>query len=151
MKQELVRTKSKISSLKREMSSIQQLHLAQQQVHAQLSAPTIISSRQEHHDHHLHPTDQPTSFSYTKENLDQQLITDMKNLSTSNNDESLSSPPFIISNTSSSTQTSNEQQTRRSPNVTPSSTHIDSSTSPSDEQLRLYLTETLQREKDSAV
>jgi hypothetical protein len=139
MKQELVRTKSKISSLKREMSSIQQLHLAQQQGHAQLSAPTIISSRQEHNHQLLHPTDQPSSFPYPK----QQIPIDIKNLSISNNDESLS-PPFTISNTSSSTQTSNEQQQ-------PSSTHIDSSTSPSDEQLRLYLTETLQREKDSDV
>ncbi|CAF0741229.1 unnamed protein product [Didymodactylos carnosus] len=39
MKQELVRTKSKISSLKREMSSIQQLHLQQQQ-HVQQQTPT---------------------------------------------------------------------------------------------------------------
>jgi len=134
MKQELVRTKSKISSLKREMSSIQQLHLAQQQVHAQLSAPTIISSQQERYQNqqHLHPTDQ------------QQLTTVIKNLSITSNDESPS--PVTISNTSSSTQTTNDQQT-----VTPPSAHMDSSTSPSDEQLRLYLTETLQREKDSDV
>ncbi len=64
MKQELVRTKSKISSLKREMSSIQQLHLAQQQVHGQLSAPTIVSPRSDshHHHHHLHPNDQSNHF-----------------------------------------------------------------------------------------
>ncbi|CAF0878516.1 unnamed protein product [Didymodactylos carnosus] len=43
MKQELVRTKSKISSLKREMSSIQQLHL-QQQHHVQ---QTSVSSQHE--------------------------------------------------------------------------------------------------------
>ena len=141
MKQELVRTKSKISSLKREMSSIQQLHLAQQQVHAQLSAPTIISPRQESYQQNHY---------YLQTN-------DIKNLSISNNDEpSLSSPPFNITNPSSSTQTpplnkyltTNDQQTRRSSSLTSSSIHIDS---PSDEQLRLYLNETLQREKDSAV
>jgi len=135
MKQELVRTKSKISSLKREMSSIQQLHLAQQQVHAQLSTPTIISPRQESYQQNHY---------YLQTN-------DIKNLSISNNDE-----PLLPSNPSSSTQTpplnkyliTNDQQTRRSTSLTSSSIHIDS---PSDEQLRLYLTETLQREKDSAV
>ncbi|CAF2828110.1 unnamed protein product [Rotaria sp. Silwood2] len=171
MKQELVRTKSKISSLKREMSSIQQLHLAQQQVHSQLSTSTIISSDQDpYHHHHLHSTNQESLspiFCYPKENLDQQnhhhhrqpITLDMKNLSISSNDEPLSSPPYVITNTSSSTQTPplskfltpNEQQTRRSTNLIPSSIHVDSSISPSDEQLRLYLTETLQREKDSAV
>jgi hypothetical protein len=155
MKQELVRTKSKISSLKREMSSIQQLHLAQQQVHAQLSAPTSISPRQDsHHHHHLHPNDQSNHF-YLQQSSS--ITDDLKNLSISNNDESsLSSPPFNITNTSSSTQTpplnkfrnTNDQHTRR---ATSSSIHVDSSTAPSDEQLRLYLTETLQREKDSAV
>jgi hypothetical protein len=147
MKQELVRTKSKISSLKREMSSIQQLHLAQQQVHAQLSAPTIISPRQE-------------SYQQNHYYLQDPITNDIKNLSITNNDESILPPsPFNITNPSSSTQTpplnkflkSNDHQTRYSTSVTPSSIHIDSSTSPSDEQLRLYLTETLQREKDSAV
>jgi hypothetical protein len=184
MKQELVRTKSKISSLKREMSSIQQLHLAQQQVHAQLSAPTIISSRQELeqlHQHHHSPSQkhlQSSIFTYTKENLDQINSHYSKNISLSNNNDSLStpvklttnpicsvqstqttsrSPPSTIiqfSNLLSSNNTSNEQQqqqTRRSSSLTPSSVHCDSSISPSDEQLRLYLTETLQREKDSAV
>ncbi|CAF4802995.1 unnamed protein product [Rotaria sp. Silwood1] len=169
MKQELVRTKSKISSLKREMSSIQQLHLAQKQVHSQLSASTIISPDQDSCHHHSHSTNQRSTspiFRYPKENLDQQnyhhrrqqITLDMNNLSISSNDEPLSSPPYTITNTS-STQTpplnkfltTNEQQTRRSTNLTPSSIHVDSSTSPSDEQLRLYLTETLQREKDSAV
>ncbi|CAF0832487.1 unnamed protein product [Adineta steineri] len=157
MKQELVRTKSKISSLKREMSSIQQLHLAQQQVHAQLSAPTIISPRQElnQQQQHLQINDQSSIFLYTKEDFDQQnyhqqITNNMKNLSTSSNDESLSPPPFLLNtNQSSSTQTlslttTNDQQTH-------CSTHIDSSISPSDEQLRLYLTETLQRERDSDV
>lgn len=167
MKQELVRTKSKISSLKREMSSIQQLHLAQQQVHAQLSAPPTMSPRQEHYQQHLNSKDQPSSsvFPCTKDKLDQQnyyqryqqLTINMKNLSTSSNDEPLSPPPFNQNtNTTSSTQTVpstllNDQQTHRLTSIIPSSTHIDSSTSPSDEQLRLYLTETLQREKDSAV
>jgi hypothetical protein len=145
MKQELVRTKSKISSLRREMSSIQQLHLAQQQVHAQLSAPTIISP-------HIHPNDQSNHYYHQ-----QTIKNDMKKLSISSNDES--PPPFNITNTSSSTQTPplnkfsipNEQQTHRSTNLTTPSIHADSTTSPSDEQLRLYLTETLQREKDSAV
>jgi hypothetical protein len=143
MKQELVRTKSKISSLKREMSSIQQLHLAQQQVHAQLSAPTIVSPRQESYQQNHY---------YLQTN-------DIKNLSISNNNESsLPSPPFNITNPSSSTQTpplnrylsANDHQIRRSTSATPA-IHVDSSTSPSDEQLRLYLAETLQREKDSAV
>ncbi len=180
MKQELVRTKSKISSLKREMSSIQQLHLAQQQVHAQLSAPTVISSRQELEQYHKTPSQthlQPSIFTYAKENCGQMNSHHhhhhhQKNLSVSSNDESLSPPVRITNPTCSvqSTQTSSrsppstiiqfsnllsslnnpvtdQQQTRRSSNVTPG----DSSISPSDEQLRLYLTETLQREKDSAV
>lgn len=172
MKQELVRTKSKISSLKREMSSIQQLHLAQQQVHSQLSASAIISSHQEpkHHRHYLHPSNPRSSspiFLYTKENLDdqnrhrrQQITLNMKDLSISSNDEPLSPPPFGVTNTSSSTQTpplkktlmpNEQQQTNRLVGSTISSTHADSATSPSDEQLRLYLTETLQREKDSDV
>jgi hypothetical protein len=148
MKQELVRTKSKISSLKREMSSIQQLHLAQQQVHAQLSAPTIVSPRQEsYQQNHYYLQQSPP------------LINDIQNLSISNNDESLlPPPPFNIANPSSSTQTpplnrylsANDHQIRRSTSATPA-IHVDSSTSPSDEQLRLYLAETLQREKDSAV
>ena len=138
MKQELVRTKSKISSLKREMSSIQQLHLAQQQVHAQLSSPTIISPEQNHYNYQQFP-----------------IINDIKTLSISNNniDTIVSTKP------SSSTQTppltkyliTNDQQQQTNRRLTSSSTNIDSSTSPSDEQLRLYLTETLQREKDSAV
>jgi len=186
MKQELVRTKSKISSLKREMSSIQQLHLAQQQVHAQLSAPTIISSRQEleqYHQHHHSPSEkllQPSIFTYTKENLDQINSHHPKNISLPNNNDSISSPVKLTSPICSaqSTQTTSrsppstiiqfsnllsssplnntlneqqQQQTRRSSSLTPSSIHCDSSQSPSDEQLRLYLTETLQREKDSAV
>jgi hypothetical protein len=159
MKQELVRTKSKISSLKREMSSIQQLHLAQQQVHAQLSAPSTIYPRQEHYHQHLLSTDQsslPSLLPQPNDNLDQQMTINMKNLSTPSNDESLPPAPFNLStNTTSSTQTipstSNDHQTRRSMSLTPSSIHFDLSTSPSDEQLRLYLTETLQREKDSDV
>jgi hypothetical protein len=180
MKQELVRTKSKISSLKREMSSIQQLHLAQQQVQAQLSAPTIISSRQEleqYHQHHHSPSRthlQPSIFTYTKDNIDQINFHHQKNLSISSNDESLPSPVKItnptcsvqstqttsrsppstiinFSNLLSSSPSNDQQQSRRSLNLTSSSIHCDSSTSPSDEQLRLYLTETLQREKDSAV
>jgi len=156
MKQELVRTKSKISSLKREMSSIQQLHLAQQQVHAQLSTPSTIYPRQEHYHQHLLSTDPSSILPQTNDNLDQQMTIDMKNLSTPSNDESLSPAPFNLNtNTTSSTQTissaSNDQQIRRSTSLTPSSIHFDLSTSPSDEQLRLYLTETLQREKDSDV
>jgi hypothetical protein len=189
MKQELVRTKSKISSLKREMSSIQQLHLAQQQqVQGQLSAPTIISSRQEleqYHQHNHSPSRthlQPSIFIYTKENLNQLNSDHQKNLSLVNNDELLSSPVKITNPTCSvqSTQTTSrsppstiihfsnllsssslnnpsndqqqqQQQNRRSLSLTPSSIHCDSPISPSDEQLRLYLTETLQREKDSAV
>ena len=183
MKQELVRTKSRISSLKREMSSIQQLHLAQQQVQAQLSAPTIISSQQELEQHsHLSPSQthlQPSVFTYTKENLDEinhhHHHHGPKHLSTSSNDESISPPAVRITNPTCSVQstqttsrsppstisqfsnllnnpsTDQSQQTRRPLTQNPSSTHCDSSTSPSDEQLRLYLTETLQREKDSAV
>jgi hypothetical protein len=176
MKQELVRTKSKISSLKREMSSIQQLHLAQQQVQAQLSAPTIISTQQEleQYSHSPSQTDlQPSVFTYTKENFDEiNSHFHPKNLSTSSNDESLSpriinpscsvqstqttsrSPPSTISQFSNLlTNPPNDQQQppRRSLTLIPSSIHCDSSMSPSDEQLRLYLTETLQREKDSAV
>ena len=188
MKQELVRTKSKISSLKREMSSIQQLHHAQQHVQGQLSAPTIISSRQEleqhHRQNHLSPSQahlQPSVFTYPKENLDRTNSHHhhhRKTFSTSSNDESLSPPVRITVPTCSvqSTQTSsrsppstisqfsnllstttltnpynNQQKPRRSLNLTPSSRHCDPSASPSDEQLRLYLTETLQREKDSAV
>ncbi|CAF4314213.1 unnamed protein product, partial [Rotaria sp. Silwood2] len=196
MKQELVRTKSKISSLKREMSSIQQLHLAQQQVQAQLSAPTISSNRQkleQYHQHHHHPLcqshPQPSIFTYKTENFDPiNFYNDnhKKKISTSSNEESLSppvrinqptcsvqstqttsrSPPSTIINfsnllsSSSFNNSSNDQQpiqqqqqqqTRRSSSLTPSSMHCDSSVSLSDEQLRLYLTETLQREKDSAV
>jgi hypothetical protein len=157
MKQELVRTKSKICSLKREMSSIQQLHLAQQQVHAQLSAPTSVSPRQDAYQYHLHPTDQPNHYCHQQ----QQTINDMKNLSLSNNDQSPPPPPppFNLTNPSSSTQTpplkkflpSKEQATRHSTSLIPSSIHVDTALSPSDEQLRLYLTETLQREKDSHV
>ena len=174
MKQELVRTKSRISSLKREMSSIQQLHLAQQQVHVQLSAPTMISARQEmlQNSHSQEPSMSSTSALYTKDRADpqirhthrhQQMTIDMKNLSTSSNDESLS-PPAMVTNTSCSTQTPPltqlnsrktipaEQQTRPSVPLLPSSSsHPDSAASRSDGQLRLYLNETLQREKDSAV
>ncbi|CAM4909434.1 unnamed protein product [Rotaria socialis] len=170
MKQELVRTKSKISSLKREMSSIQQLHLAQQQVQSHLSASTIISPDQELHHHHSHPTNQPSSspiLPYSNETLDrlnhnhrrQKLTIDVKNLSISSNDESLFSPLYPTTNISSSTQTpplkkfltSTEQETRHSTSVPSSYVNADSLITPSDEQLRLYLTETLQREKDSAV
>ena len=135
MKQELVRTKSKISSLKREMSSIQQLHLAQQQqqVHVKLSAPSMISPRSEFHQH-LHPND-PFDSPNRQSHRQQEITTDMKNLSTSSNEESVSPS----TNNSCSTQT------------VPMRSPTDQSTSPSDEQLRLYLTETLQREKDSDV
>ena len=178
MKQELVRTKSKICSLKREMSSIQQLHIAQQQVQAQLSAPTIISSRQE-----LQHYQQPSVFTYKTEHINSPN-TYRHQTNPSNNDETLSipitvatptrtvqstqtstrSPPSVIvqftnvslpSSLSSATITTNpsndQQPTRHSFSLSPSSTHCDPSLSPSDEQLRLYLTETLQREKDSAV
>ena len=155
MKQELVRTKSKISSLKREMSSIQQLHLAQQQVHGQHTAPTNLSPRQDsynHHHHHLHPSDQSNHF-YLQQSSS--INDDLKNLNILSN-EDLSPPPFNLSNPSSSTQTSPlikpfliDEPPRRSTSV--STQMIENSTSPSDEQLRLYLTETLQREKDSAV
>ena len=158
MKQELVRTKSKISSLKREMSSIQQLHLAQQQVHVQHSAPTNISPRQDScHYHHLLSPDQQNHY-YLQQSSS--ITDELKTLSLeSHADEcssSLSSPPFNLFNHSSSTQTSpvnpsddpSSTTTRR---PTSMSTHVDHLTSPSDEQLRLYLTETLQREKDSAV
>ena len=197
MKQELVRTKSKISSLKREMSSIQQLHLAQQQVQAQLSAPTIISSRQELEQHRSshrparqnHSSSQPQQpqpssvFIYNTENVNPPAVPcQTQHLSTSSNDDSLS-PPGVSANPSCAAQstqtisrpssatltsfansisssttgiTSNDLQPpasvgRASLNTTSSSIHYESSASPSDEQLRLYLTETLQREKDSAV
>lgn len=193
MKQELVRTKSKISSLKREMSSIQQLHLAQQHVQGQFLTPTIVSNRPElQRQNHLSPTQnylQPTIFTYSKETVDQTNFHSYhhhhrKSLSTSSNDESLS-PPIRMTNptcSAQSTQTSSRsppstinnphpnslsttttftinssndsQRTRRTFNVMPSSSsssHCDPSSSHSDEQLRLYLTETLQREKDSAV
>lgn len=181
MKQELVRTKSKISSLKREMSSIQQLHIAQQQVQAQLSAPTIISSRQE-----LQQCQQPSVFTYKTEHINSPNTYRHQTNPPhpSNNDETLSipittaaptrtvqstqtsarSPPAVtvqftnislpssLSSATITTNPSNDQQpTRRSFSLSPSSTHGDPSQSPSDEQLRLYLTETLQREKDSAV
>jgi hypothetical protein len=134
MKQELVRTKSKISSLKREMSSIQQLHLAQQQVHAQLSAPTIISSRQEIEQYHQQS---PSVFTYDQNNLSTNPTCTAQSTQTT----SRSPPSTIINFTNLLTL-----------NKTPaSSINCDSSLSPSDEQLRLYLTETLQREKDSAV
>lgn len=175
MKQELFRTKSKISSLKREMSSIQQLHLAQQQVHVQLSAPTMISARQEMFQNCISqdPSASSTTSLNTKDRADaqtrhshrhQQMTIDMKNLSTSSNDESLSPPSHTVTNTSCSTQTPpltqlnskktipSEPLTRLSNTLPPSSSsHPDSAASPSDEQLRLYLTETLQREKDSDV
>jgi hypothetical protein len=186
MKQELVRTKSRISSLKREMSSIQQLHLAQQQVHAQLSAPTIISSRDEldqYRQHHQpsQPHPQPSIFTYKTDNFDQlnsHHHHHNKTFSTSSNDDPLSpsaipnnptcsvqstqtssrSPPSTLINFSNllsspliNTSNDQQQQTRHSISLSPSSIHCDSSISPSDEQLRLYLTETLQREKDSAV
>mgnify|MGYP002377865086 FL=1 len=138
MKQELVRTKSKICSLKREMSSIQQLHLAQQQVHvhAQLSAPTIVS-------HHLHPTDQSNHYYL--------LTNDFPNLSLTNSDQTTEVTHGNITNTSSSTQTPPLNNPVASSSTTTTTTNVDSTNSPSDEQLRLYLTETLQREKDSAV
>ncbi|CAF0766934.1 unnamed protein product [Rotaria sordida] len=189
MKQELVRTKSKISSLKREMSSIQQLHLAQQQVQAQLSAPILLSSRQKHekyHEYHHHPlcqsNPQSSTVTYKTENFDQTNSNHdhhKKNISTSSYEELLSSsggtnqpicsvqstqttsrsPPspiitfssLLSSSSFNNTLNDQQQQTRRSLSLTPSSTHCDSSISLSDEQLRLYLTETLQREKDSAV
>ena len=170
MKEELVRTKSKISSLKREMSSIQQLHLAQQQVQVQLSSSTIFTNRSDSQNHPqakdqstdtISPevkTDQEIRF----QTNEQQIIIDMRNLSTSSNDGSCS-PTTTVTNFSCSTQTTplsqcamkfanpNEQQKRPATNLTSSSSHVDSNSSPSDEQLRLYLTETLQREKDSAV
>lgn len=188
MKQELVRTKSKISSLRREMSSIQQLHLAQQHGQAQFLTPTMNSNRTEiQRQNHLSPNQtylQPVIFTYTKESLDQTNFHShhhhRQSLSTSSNDESLSPPIRMTNPTCSvqSTQTSSRsppstinqnpnspsmttttlinpsndsQRTRRSLNVMPSSSHCDPSSSHSDEQLRLYLTETLQREKDSAV
>ena len=176
MKQELVRTKSKISSLKREMSSIQQLHLAQQQVQAQLSAPTDISSRQELDKHHHAPSQpqmqrQPFAFTYAAETFTRSNASHhhhhhhRQDMSTSSNDESLS-PPAISNNptcTAQSTQTtsrsspsatvtsSTQPPARSSVSVASTPIQNDSSTSPSDEQLRLYLTETIQREKDSAV
>ncbi len=183
MKQELVRTKSKICSLKREMTSIQQLHLAQQQVHAQLSAPTIISSRQEI-EQYQHSSSQtylkPSVFKYTTEHSDQMNFNSHNNNNKVSSNEGSLSPPGKTNNprcSVQSTQTTSrspptttiinfssllsspslnhpsndQQQTRRSVSLTPSSIHYDSSISPSDEQLRLYLTETLQREKDSAV
>lgn len=171
MKQELVRTKSKISSLKREMSSIQQLHLAQQQVQAQLSAPTDIASRQELGKHHQAPSQpqlkrQPFAFTYAAETFTRSNAKhhQRQNVSTSSNDESLSPP--ATSNNSTCTAQSTQTTSRSSPSaIVPSATtRQDSSTqpptrsspsvastSPSDEQLRLHLTETLQREKDSAV
>ena len=185
MKQELVRTKSKISSLKREMSSIQQLHLAQQQVQAQLSTPTDIPSRQELDKHHHAPSQplvqrQPFAFTYAAETFTRSNANhhhhhhhhQRQDVSTSSNDESLS-PPALSNNstcTAQSTQTtsrsppsailpstttshdsSTQPPTRSSLSVASTPTQNDSSTSPSDEQLRLYLTETIQREKDSAV
>lgn len=197
MKQELVRTKSKISSLKREMSSIQQLHLAQQQVQCQLSAPTIISSRQEleqchssqrpsrqHHSSPLSQQSQPPSvFTYNIESVNlSDVPSHAQHFSISSNDDSLSPPSVSVnpncaaqstqttSRSTSSTVTSSPKpisslttvitsndvqlpscQSRVSPNTTTTSIHYETSASPSDEQLRLYLTETLQREKDSAV
>ncbi|CAF3777130.1 unnamed protein product [Rotaria socialis] len=193
MKQELVRTKSKISSLRREMTSIQQLHLAQQQqqhVQGLLSAPTILLNRQKLEQHHHHSSCQPQPhpqsliFTYKTENCDPTNSCHdyhKKNLSISSNEEPVSPPPTTNHPTCSvqSTQTtsrsppstilnfsnlllssplnntSNDQQSqiqsRRSFSLTPSSIHCDSTISVSDEQLRLYLTETLQREKDSAV
>ncbi|CAF1387287.1 unnamed protein product, partial [Adineta ricciae] len=161
MKQELVRTKSKISSLKREMSSIQQLHLAQQQVHVQLSAPSSITPRQDHHQR-LYPTNHPPTSSssaiylYTKDIPDQNryhpMTINMNDLSISSNDESVSPTTFSPNpdiNPSSSTQTVPLSSVEHLTSLAPSSTQIDSSKSPSDEQLRLYLTETIQREKDS--
>ncbi|UJR28655.1 hypothetical protein I4U23_009885 [Adineta vaga] len=173
MKQELVRTKSKISSLKREMSSIQQIHLAQQQVHAQLSAPTIISSRQELEQHHSSSQTylKPSIFTYMTENNDSMKVhfhqhktnlatlTDHRSLSPTdktNNPTCLAqstqttsfSPPSPIIQFSNLSSTSNDQQHNHRPvQSTSSSTQCE----PSDEQLRLYLTETLQREKDSTV
>ena len=193
MKQELVRTKSKICSLKREMSSIQQLHLAQQQVHAQLSAPTIISSREElEHYHSYHqpprqyrsssPSEQtPSNFTSNSDRSSRHT----KKHSSSSNDGSLS-PPAMVNPPPTCSVQSTQTTSRSSPstissfsnlltqpslpitnptpipqdhhhhqrstsNINPSLTHHESSMSPSDEQLRLYLTETLQREKDSAV
>jgi hypothetical protein len=165
------------------MSSIQQLHLAQQQVHAQLSAPTMISSRQEI-DQYQHSSSQtylkPSVFKYATEPFDQMNFNcHDHNNKISSNEGSLSppgkttnprcsvqstqttsrSPPTttiinfssLLSSPSLNHTSNDQQQTRRSVSLTPSSIHYDSSISPSDEQLRLYLTETLQREKDSAV
>ena len=171
MKQELVRTKSKISSLKREMSSIQQLHMTQQQqqqqqqqqVHVQLSAPTMISARHEltQRSHSQNPSSLSPASTHAKERADlqsrhahrhQQIAIDMKNLSTSSNEDSLTPPPAtsssIASNTSCSTQTLPFTTAATSG---PSIVQSDSLISPPDEQLRLYLNETLQREKDSSV
>ena len=158
MKQELVRTKSKISSLKREMNSIQQQKL---QPHNQLFSSTVMSTHKKSY-HDLHSTNQqllsPT-FSCTKENFLPENQINMKNLSISTDNEVLSSSPVIVTNRSSSTQTSpfdklltsNEDQTRRLSSLTSSSKSTDSFAPLPDEQLRLYLTETLQREKDSTV
>ncbi|CAF0936863.1 unnamed protein product [Adineta ricciae] len=156
MKQELVRTKSKISSLKREMSSIQQLHLAQQQVHAQLSAPTIISSRQELEQHHSSSQTylKPSVFSYFSETNDHMKLHSHQHepiptCSVQSTQTTSFSPPAAIIHFSDlvpSTST-DHQRNHRPIHSTSSATQCE----PSDEQLRLYLTETLQREKDSTV
>ena len=176
MKQELVRTKSKISSLKREMSSIQQLHLAQQQVQAQLSAPSMISSRQEletYHSYHqpvpyhssLHTEDSPSEFTYAVDHLNPYYSSRvLENLSNSNNHESLlpsTTSTYAVQSTQTNStlspsvvlSTSNDQanQTLSSLTTNSMSKSTDLTGSPSDGQLRLYLSETLQREKDSTV
>ena len=171
MKQELVRTKSKICSLKREMSSIQQLHLAQQhQAHAQLSTPTMISSRVDvepvtspRTNHASSPSQTTTPiFDYDAEHAaSTRSSRHTKKHSSSSNDGSLS-PPALITQPTCSAQ-STQTPSRSSPSTIssfanlltqaplPTGTQLESSKSPSDEQLRLYLTETLQREKDSTV
>jgi hypothetical protein len=189
MKQELVRTKSKISSLKREMSSIQQLHMAQQQVQSQYSAPAIRSSQQELEQYHSYHQQEPRSmsqsrqqpsiFTYTSESLDLLPSSNrIKNSSTSSNDESLS-PPALASQPTCSVQ-STQTTCRSSPStiacfsnlISPLPlSHITNNNPPfdeqstanhstvdhdpllsqSNEQLRLYLNETLQHEKDKAI
>lgn len=178
MKQELVRTKSKISSLKREMSSIQQLHLAQQHAQAQLSVSAINPTRQELEQYQSYQTvtynspsqtdDSEIADNHTTDNLESHNdSTHCHDPSTRTNDEPLSvpnmpnNPTFVVQSTQTSSPLSlvntlpdlNDQQSQTTNSLSNDllSKKTDPPSSASDEQLRLYLTETIQREKDSAV
>jgi hypothetical protein len=159
MKEELVRSKSKISSLEREMSSIHQLHLAKC-AHPHVTTSTTMTLSVD--SHRLDDQDQSIVDPFTHYLPNNQGVVDFSPYSVLHVDlcnEASHSANVSPANNSCATQTSSltltnvsdQPMARSSTNPVPSSVSIDSNPSLSDEQLRVYLAETLQREKDSSV